>query len=256
MSSAGFTVSEVFLLTPHLLSLQAFLFAASALAVVFMVDRGLMPIVLYRPDCCHGITILTSNLRNVRSSPSSCSAQCAALDTPEQIHLMLDVVATHHVHLRLHLPAEHIVQAQHNGHGAAGFEPVVLATLDGLVEDGALHIHEFHGGTYTSHSSIKKGNQQSEILLGMVYDDAEVLYAKVRAAGPKMLYDALDVILGGLTRNHCRHWARPARRIQYHVLPLPRSGASTLQVSWKLARKLIQEGANSGLVIFEHRPNY
>jgi alpha-mannosidase len=34
----------------------------------------------------------------------------------------------------------------------------------------------------------------------MVYDDAEKLYAEVRAAGEEMLEDALDVILGGFTQ--------------------------------------------------------
>ncbi|KAJ7652628.1 galactose mutarotase-like domain-containing protein [Mycena rosella] len=72
--------------------------------------------------------------------------------------------------------------------------------------------------------SIKKGNRHSEILLrdvehvatlaslrkdtkykvllnhGMVYDDAEKLYAEVRADCEQMLDDALEVILGSATR--------------------------------------------------------
>ncbi|KAJ7846611.1 hypothetical protein B0H14DRAFT_3454301 [Mycena olivaceomarginata] len=75
----------------------------------------------------------------------------------------------------------------------------------------------FHRGTYTSHSSIKKGNRHLEILLrdvehvatlasltgkknGMDYDDTGKLYEEVREAGEKMLDDALGVILGGHTR--------------------------------------------------------
>ncbi|KAJ7639802.1 glycoside hydrolase family 38 protein [Mycena polygramma] len=47
-------------------------------------------------------------------------------------------------------------------------------------------------------------NQFHDVLpgsaIGMVYDDAEALYAEVRVAGQKMLDDALDVILGGSTQ--------------------------------------------------------
>ncbi|KAJ7872246.1 glycoside hydrolase family 38 protein [Mycena leptocephala] len=47
-------------------------------------------------------------------------------------------------------------------------------------------------------------NQFHDVLpgsaIGMVYDDAEKLYAEVRAAGEEMLEDALDVILGGFTQ--------------------------------------------------------
>ncbi|TFK83854.1 glycoside hydrolase family 38 protein [Polyporus arcularius HHB13444] len=98
---------------------------------------------------------------------------------------------------------------------------------------GELYL-EFHRGTYTSHGSIKKGNRKSEILLrdveiistfaslfkyhktdyvypnekindcwekvllnqcnGMVYDDAEKLYAEVRKDGEILLEEAFKAI--------------------------------------------------------------
>ncbi|KAI9449033.1 glycosyl hydrolases family 38 N-terminal domain-containing protein [Lactarius psammicola] len=94
---------------------------------------------------------------------------------------------------------------------------------------GELYL-EFHRGTYTSHGSIKKGNRKSEILLrdaehiatlasvykadkykypkqklddswekvllnhGMVYEDAEKLYAEVRADTEALTEEALRVI--------------------------------------------------------------
>ncbi|ESK96763.1 glycoside hydrolase family 38 protein [Moniliophthora roreri MCA 2997] len=95
---------------------------------------------------------------------------------------------------------------------------------------GELYL-EFHRGTYTSHGSIKKGNRHSEVLLlvlenaatvasmldseyvypkqqidelwekvllnqcvGMVYDDAELLYAEVNKEGNRLIDEALKVV--------------------------------------------------------------
>ncbi|ETW79602.1 glycoside hydrolase family 38 protein [Heterobasidion irregulare TC 32-1] len=96
---------------------------------------------------------------------------------------------------------------------------------------GELYL-EFHRGTYTSHGSIKKGNRKSEILMrdvehlatlasvykreqysypkekidnnweklllnqciGMVYDDAEKLYAEIRKDGEALFDEALHAL--------------------------------------------------------------
>ncbi|KAG8743759.1 Glycoside hydrolase, 38 vacuolar alpha mannosidase [Ceratobasidium sp. 414] len=76
---------------------------------------------------------------------------------------------------------------------------------------GELYL-EFHRGTYTSHGSIKKGNRKSEILLrdvevvlpgsaiGMVYEDAEKLYAEIANDGKSILEEAFGTLLVGSAR--------------------------------------------------------
>ncbi|KAJ6573329.1 glycoside hydrolase family 38 protein [Mycena sp. CBHHK59/15] len=89
-------------------------------------------------------------------------------------------------------------------------------------------------------------NQFHDVLpgsaIGMVYDDAEKLYAEVRKDGEKMLDDALDVILGGAQRiTHETHIAALDQVVAYNTtffprrevvrLPLGASGALRTQVA-------------------------
>ncbi|KDQ27960.1 glycoside hydrolase family 38 protein [Pleurotus ostreatus PC15] len=198
---------------------------------------------------------------------------------------------------------------------------------------GELYL-EFHRGTYTSHGSIKKGNRHSEILLrdvehastlatllcdksskfvypksridecwekvllnqcdGMVYDDAEKLYAEVRKDGDAMLDEAFSVLFPDSRPMTTATVSNIQQLIAYNTTFFPRQqvvkvpfnrskgvrahvytngsdhfvlrnafiqltiskGRITSLLDLKLGRELITEGQTGGLVIFEDRPNY